>query len=131
CLFTLIVSTAEACATLAADCVNFIDENDTRCVFLSVFEQITNSGSPDTDEHLNKIRTTDREERNACFSGNSTSQEGFTGTRRSDKQNTFWNAGADVCESARIFQEINNFYKFLFLFICSSYIAKTDFLFLI
>ena len=42
-LLALIVSAAEACATMAADRVDFIDEDDARSVLLSLFEQVADA----------------------------------------------------------------------------------------
>src|SRR5262249_47657188 len=42
-LFAFIVSAAKPCATVAADRVDFIDEDDARGVFLALFEQIADT----------------------------------------------------------------------------------------
>src|SRR5690606_11330023 len=53
-LFTLVMSAAKTGAALTSNCIDFIDKDDTWCILLRVLEQITNTRSPDTDEHLNK-----------------------------------------------------------------------------
>ncbi len=37
-LFTLIMTAAKTCATLTTYCINFINENNTRSIFLRVFK---------------------------------------------------------------------------------------------
>ena len=73
-LFPLVVASAQACATVAPNGIDFIDENDTGCVFFALDEQITHPGSANTDKHLDKIGTADGIERNLGFAGNGLGQ---------------------------------------------------------
>ena len=58
-LLTFII-TADPCpVTLLSYGVNFIDKHDTRRLFSSLLEQITDSGSAAPDKHLYKFRTAD------------------------------------------------------------------------
>ncbi len=56
-LLTFIVTTTQACATLAAYGVDFIDEDDARCCLLSLLEHVTHTRCTDTHEHFNEVRT--------------------------------------------------------------------------
>src|SRR5205085_10626887 len=62
-LLALVVSAAETGASVPADSVDLIDEDDARSVFLSLLEKIANAGGADADEHLDEIGAGDREER--------------------------------------------------------------------
>merc|ERR1711871_117535 len=83
-LLTLIVATTQACTALAADGINFVDENDARGVFLGLLEEVTNPACTDTDEHLDEFRTRNRKEGNTGFSSYGLGQESFARTWRSD-----------------------------------------------
>ena len=62
-LFPFVVSAADAGAAVAADCVNFIDKDNRRSVFLRLIEQVTDTGRTDTHKHFHEIRTGNGEER--------------------------------------------------------------------
>ncbi len=64
-LLAFVVAAAEAGAALAADGVDLVDEDDARAVLLGLLEQVTHPGGADADEHLDEVRTGDREERHA------------------------------------------------------------------
>ena len=88
------MTAADASATLTADCIDLIDENDAGRIFLGLLKQVSDTGGTDTDEHFDEVRTTDAEESNAGFTSNSLSQQGFTSTGRAVKQDAFWDLGA-------------------------------------
>ena len=54
-LFTFVITAAKTGTTMAADSINFVDKDDTWCVFLALFEHITDTAGTDTDKHFNKI----------------------------------------------------------------------------
>ena len=66
-MLALVVTSAEACAAMAADCVNFVDEDDAGCVLLALFEEISHAASADADEHFYEVGTGNGEERNVGF----------------------------------------------------------------
>ena len=74
-----------------SDGVDFIDEDDARCFLLGLAEQVAHARCPDADKHLDEIRSADREERDVGLSGHGFGQQGFTCTRRSYQQGSFWN----------------------------------------
>ncbi len=124
------MAAAEAGAALAADRIDLIDEDDARRVLLGRFEQVTDTGCPDTDEHLDEVRTGDREERDARFAGHRTAEERLTGTRRPHEENPLRNAGTDVVKLVRVFQEINDFNEFRLFFVGARDIVECNFLLL-
>ena len=107
-LFALVVSAAEACAAMTSDGVDFVDEDDAGSVLLALLEQIANAAGADADEHLDEVRTGDREERNVGFTGDCAGQQGLTGSRRSDQQHALGNASAELLEFLRLAQELDN-----------------------
>ena len=56
-LLTLIVTAAQSCASLAAYCVDLVDEDDRGSIFLCCFKKVSYSGSTDADKHLNEVGT--------------------------------------------------------------------------
>ena len=54
-LFAFVVATAQAGTTLTADSIDFVNENDTRGVFLRLFKHIAHAACTDADEHFNKV----------------------------------------------------------------------------
>ncbi|SII72341.1 Uncharacterised protein [Mycobacteroides abscessus subsp. abscessus] len=49
------MAAAHTGTTLAADSINFINEDDGRSSLFSLIKQITHTRSPDTNEHFNEI----------------------------------------------------------------------------
>ena len=56
-LLTLIIAAAIMRITALTDCIDLIDKDDTRCVLLRFFKQVTDTGSTHADKHLHKLRT--------------------------------------------------------------------------
>ncbi len=128
CLFTFVMTAADACTTLASHCIDFIDEDDAWCVLLGILEQVTYTGCTDPDEHFYEVGTTDGEERHACFSGHRFCNQCLTCTRRADEQHTFRDLRTDAVETAWILQEVHHFDEFLLFFICARNILEADLL---
>ena len=126
-LFTFIVTTAQACAALAAYGVDFIDKDDARCRFLRLFEHVTNTGCTHTDEHFYEVRTGDSKERNFRFACNCFRQQRFTGTRRTYHQDAFRDLTAEFLEAARLTQILNQFSNFFFCFVAARNVSKGRF----
>lgn len=83
-LLSLVVTAAHAGTTLSGNRIDLIDKDNTRGIFLGFLKQIADTGCADTDEHFNKIRTGNREERNACLTRHRFGKQCFTGSWRSD-----------------------------------------------
>ena len=118
------MSAANAGAAVAADCVNFIDKDDRRSVFLRLIEQVTDTGRTDTHEHFHEIRTGNGEERAAGFSCNSSRQQSLTGSGRSHEQYALGDTGTQFRILPRIFQEVYNFFQFMLFLIGTCHIGK-------
>src|SRR5690606_7355165 len=105
-LLTLVVTTAEAGAALAADRVDLVDEDDAGSALLGLLEQIAHAGGADTDEHLDEVRTGDREERDARLAGDGTREEGLTGAGRTVEQYALGDLRAERLVARRVLQEV-------------------------
>ena len=122
--------TAQACATMAANGVNFVDEDDARRVLLALLEQIAHAAGAYADEHFHEIGARDGEEWNVGFAGNRACQQSFSRSRRPDEQHAFGDASAKLLEFLRIFQEIDDFVKLFLGFVNSGDIFEGRFLLL-
>src|SRR2546423_3730620 len=60
-LLAFVVATADAVAAMAADRVNFVDENNAGRRFLSLLKHIADATGADADKHLDEIGAADRE----------------------------------------------------------------------
>ena len=116
-LLALVVSAAQAGAAMTAHGVDFIDEDDAGSVLLALLEQVADAACADADEHLHEVGTRDAEERNVGFAGHRARQQGFAGSRRSNQQDTFGNAPAQLLELLRFAQELDNFFELFLGFI--------------
>ena len=67
-LLALVVAAADARAAVPADRVDLVDEDDRRRPLLGLAEEITHAARADADEHLDEVRSRDREERHIGFS---------------------------------------------------------------
>ena len=125
-LFTFVIATAIACTTMAAHGVDLVDENDTGRVLFRLLEHVADTACADTDEHLDKIRTRDREEGHARLTGNSPRKQRLTGTRRTNKKRAFWDFAAKAREFLRVAQELDDLFEFFLGLVDTGDIVKRD-----
>src|SRR5262245_55708836 len=120
------MTAAQARTTMAADRVNFVDEDDAGCVFLSLLEKIAHAAGANTDEHLHEIRTGNREEGDIGFAGNRPGQQSLTCSRRSFQQYAFGDAPTEFLELLRFAQELDDLTQLFFGFIYTGHIFERD-----
>ena len=51
------MTATQASTTVAADCINFIHENNTGRIAFSFFKQVSNTTGADTHKHFYELRT--------------------------------------------------------------------------
>jgi hypothetical protein len=56
-LLALVVASAEARATVPADGVDLVDEDDGRRILLGLLEEVAHAAGADADEHLDEVGT--------------------------------------------------------------------------
>ena len=59
CLLTLVVTAAHASATMAANGIDLVDEDDTGALLLGLLEHVTDTGGTHAHEHFHEVRTGD------------------------------------------------------------------------
>src|SRR6476619_1258162 len=99
---------------MAADGIDFVDEDDARSILLALLEQITNAAGADADEHFDEVRTRDGEERHVRLARDGSRKQRFARSRRSDQQNALRNSPAELLKFLGFTEELNNFLQ-LFL----------------
>ena len=125
-LFSFVISAAQAGTSLPSYGIDFIDKNNARCILLCLLEEVTNTGSTHTDEHLHEIRTGNRKERYARFTCSGLGNVGFTGTRITHHQHTFRDPRSQLGIFSRIPKEVHNLLKFFLFLLEAGYILKGD-----
>ena len=95
-LLALVVAAAEAGAAMAADRVDFVDEDDAGRVLLRLLEHVAHAAGADADEHLDEVGARDGEERHVGFAGDRARDQRLAGAGRADQQH----AARDACRRA-------------------------------
>src|SRR5688572_622307 len=89
-LFALVIATTEAGAALAADGVDFVNEDQARGVLAALLEHVAHAAGAHADEHFHEVRTADGEERHVSFAGDCLREQRLAGTR--DRKSTRLNS---------------------------------------
>src|SRR3546814_53053 len=95
-LLALVVAVAEAGAAMAADRVDFVDEDDARRVALRLFEHVADARRTHTDEHFDEVRTRNGEEGHAGFTRDRAGEQGFASAGRADEQSALRDLAAEL-----------------------------------
>ena len=123
-LLALVIAVADACAAMATDGVDFIDEQNAGRVLLRLLEHIPDPGRADADEHFHEIGAGDGEERHACLTRNGAGEQGLAGAGRADQQRTLGNLAAQLGEFGRVLQKFDDFFQLLARFIDAGDVLK-------
>ena len=112
-LLALVVAAAEAGAAMAADRVDFVDEDDAGRVLLGLLEHVAHAARADADEHLDEVGARDGEERHVGFAGDGAGDQRLAGAGRADQQHAARNASAEALELLRVAQELDDLLQVL------------------
>src|SRR4030042_4018835 len=111
--------------------IQFVNEDNTRSMVLSLGKEVSDSCCSHADKHLYEIRTADGEKRNVRFSSDRPGEQCFSCSWHSHQKNPFWDFSAETLKFPRSFKELYNLLQFLFRLVNSSHIHKGNlFLFL-
>ncbi len=111
-LLALVVPAAEAGAAVAADGVDFVDEDDAGGVLLALLEEVADARGADADEHLDEVRAADREEGDVGFAGDGAGEERLAGARGAHEEHALRDAAAKLLELLRFLEELDDFLEF-------------------
>ena len=90
-LFPFVVHHAHLHAALAADGIEFVDEDDAGGLCLGLLEQVAHARRAHADEHFHELAAADREERHMGFAGHGAGQQRLARARRPDQQHPLGN----------------------------------------
>jgi len=119
------VAAAHACAPLAPDRVDFVDENEARSRLAGLLEHVAHSRRSDTDKHLDKVGAANRIKRDVCFPRNSSRQQRLSRSGRAHHQNSLRYPCAYVAKTLRVFQKFNDFRNLLLRFVAARHVLKS------
>ena len=123
-LLPFVVSSVAAPASLLADGVDLVDEDDTGGFFLRLLKKVPYLGGAHTHEHLHEFRTGNGEEGHIRFSGHSLCQEGLTGSRRAHQKGASGDLCADALIFARVVQEVHHLRQKLLGLVLSGHVLE-------
>ena len=127
-LFALVVAAAHAGASAAPHRIDLIDKDDAGLVLLGFLKQVPDAAGTYTYEHLHKVRSGDREERNSGFACHRAGNQGLTGSGRADQDHALRDPRADAQELARLRQEFHDLRQFFLLLVQARHIRERDLL---
>ena len=125
-LLALVVAAAEACAAMAADGVDFVDEDDAGRVLLGLLEHVAHAAGADADEHFDEVGTGNGEERHVGFAGDGAREQRLAGAGRTDQQHAARNASAEPLEFCRIAQEFDDLLQIQLGFVDAGHVLEGD-----
>ena len=125
-LLALVVAAAEARAAMAADGVDFVDEDDAGRVLLGLLEHVAHAAGADADEHFDEVGTRDGEERHVRFAGDGAREQRLAGARRADQQRALRNLAAEALELLRVAQEFDDLLQLFLGFIDAGDVVEGD-----
>ena len=122
----ILIAATNAGPTLAADRVDFVDEDNGGCLLTGGCEEVAHAAGADANEHFHKVGTGNGEEGHARLAGDGARQQGLAGARRADQQGALGNLAAQALELARIFQEVDDFGQLVLGFVDPGHVLEGD-----
>ena len=125
-LLALVVTAAEAGAAMAADRVDFVDEDDAGRLLLGLLEHVADARGAHADEHLDEVRAGDGEERHLRFAGDRLGEQRLAGAGRTDHQHAARDLAAEALELARVLEEVDDLGDFFLGFVDARDVRERD-----
>src|SRR5690242_1340642 len=111
---------------LATDCIELVDEDDSRSLSAGSSEELTNALRTNTDVDLIEFGSRHIEERNTSFTGNSTCEQCLTSTRGTNEQNTLRQSATQLVVALRMLQKVDDIKKLFLGLITAVYVAESS-----
>ena len=111
---------------MAADRVDFVDEDDAGRVLLGLLEHVADARGADADEHLDEVGAGNGEERHVGFAGDGAREQGLAGAGRADQQHAARNASAEPLELAGVTQEFDDLLQVGFRLVDAGHVLEGD-----
>jgi hypothetical protein len=81
--------------------------------YLRLLEHVADAAGADADEHLDEVRTADREEGHPRLASDGAGEQGLAGARRADEQRALRDLAAEARELLRVAQELDDLLELL------------------
>jgi hypothetical protein len=120
------VATAHPSAAVAPHGVDLVHEDDAGGVLLRLLEQVTHPRSANADEHLDEVRSRDREERYPSLAGNRSGEQRLPGARRPVEQDALGDPRAQGLEPLRVLEELLDLVELLNRLVDAGDVAEGD-----
>src|SRR5690606_11842025 len=95
-LTALVVPASDAAAAIAPHRGDLVDEDDAGRVRLALLEEVADAARAHADEHLDEVRTRDREERHAGLTRDGAGEQRLARPGRAHEQNALRDAAAEL-----------------------------------
>ncbi len=125
-LLALVVAAAHAGASVAADGVDLVHEDDAGGVLFGLLEEVADAAGADADEHLDEVRSRDREEGDPGLAGDRAGEQRLAGAGRAVEQHALGDPGAQGLELLRVLQELLDLVQLLHGLVYPSHISEGD-----
>ena len=104
-------------ATIAANGVELVDEDDAGLLLAGVTEQPADARGADAGIHLYEIRTARRDERHAGFACHRSGKQRLAGAGRADQQDAPWDASANRGKASGVLEEVDDLLHLVLRFV--------------
>mmetsp|Transcript_64741 Transcript_64741/g.75277 ORF Transcript_64741/g.75277 Transcript_64741/m.75277 type:complete len:284 (+) Transcript_64741:420-1271(+) len=112
CSLNFSVSTASFRKSSASDSIDFVHENNARLMLLCIGKHFSNDSGTLSDILINDTRSDNFQETGLDVAGKGSGNKGFSGSRRTIHQDSFWWLDTDSQEELRVCQwQFNSFSK--------------------
>ena len=125
-LLALVIAAAKACAAMATDRVDLVNEDDAGRVLLGLFEHVAHAARAHAHEHFHEVRARDGEEGHIGLARNRPGGQGLAGARRANEQHAARNAPAKSLEFLGIAQEFDNLLQILLGLVHARHLIEGD-----
>ena len=125
-LLALVIAAAEAGAAMAADRVDFVDEDDAGRVLLGLVEHVADAAGADADEHFDEVRAGNGEERHVGFARDGARQQRLAGAGRADQQHAARDLAAQPLELLRVAQELDDLLEIFLGLVDAGHVLEGD-----
>mmetsp|Transcript_39663 Transcript_39663/g.93452 ORF Transcript_39663/g.93452 Transcript_39663/m.93452 type:complete len:364 (+) Transcript_39663:685-1776(+) len=123
-LLALVISLTEACASLPADGIDLINEDDAWRLLLGLLEDISDTGRANTHKELDELGCRGLDEWDTGLAGQSLGHERLSCSWWAREEHTLRDLRTHLDKSLRCLQEVNDLCQLRLCLINASYILK-------
>ena len=126
-LFAFVVTAAHAVTAMTTNGVDFINEDEAGRIFFALLKHVAHTAGADTDEHLDKVRTADAEERHIRLARDSLGEKCFSCSGGAHHEDALGDFPAETLKLLGVFQKLDDLPDFFLRFFDTGNIFEGDF----